>query len=318
MQRQNTHLSNEWTNLLMELLNGSTLDSGALRNPADESMFSSRRTSRAFQAPSHREREPAMSESVMELFRNYNANITRYQKNVETILRLLELDSRTHRPAREPMVQEPDITPSMRNRERDHSATRSFSESATVANEYAISRDANLETFHSTGRGSHRRTRWASPNYVFSSFSFTPITTTTEQTNVGLTPEEIQHATREIEYEDASNNRISSQCPISLEEFLEGESILQIQLCGHVFKPEAIRRWFLSHDCCPVCRRNVRNPASTEETSREETSMEETDELPELIDASANTNVNANPNAESMAFEWLYNPYFMYNGRRTD
>ena len=77
-----------------------------------------------------------------------------------------------------------------------------------------------------------------------------PITNTTSEE--GLTLEEIRRETLESVY-DASYSS-SSQCPISFDEFEPGECVLQIRRCGHIFKPEELRRWLTRHTGCPVCR----------------------------------------------------------------
>ena len=77
-----------------------------------------------------------------------------------------------------------------------------------------------------------------------------PITNTTSEE--GLTLEEIRRETIDAVY-DASSSSIS-QCPISFDEFEPGECVLQIRRCGHIFKPEELRRWLTRHTGCPVCR----------------------------------------------------------------
>jgi hypothetical protein len=54
-----------------------------------------------------------------------------------------------------------------------------------------------------------------------------------------------------------SSDETETQCPISLEDFCVGESICKINNCGHIFKRDALYRWFNNHNTCPVCRCNV-------------------------------------------------------------
>jgi len=46
-------------------------------------------------------------------------------------------------------------------------------------------------------------------------------------------------------------------CPITLEDFEPGESVIKINVCGHVFREAALRSWFERHRMCPVCRRDI-------------------------------------------------------------
>lgn len=72
----------------------------------------------------------------------------------------------------------------------------------------------------------------------------------------GLTDEEYQRITQTITY-DASINIDDSRCPITLQNFNQGQEVAQIRNCQHTFSPSALRQWFNSHQTCPVCRNNV-------------------------------------------------------------
>lgn len=50
------------------------------------------------------------------------------------------------------------------------------------------------------------------------------------------------------------NSSTPLTCPITLEPIVEGESVMKINRCGHVFKEAALRRWFEGHSQCPLCR----------------------------------------------------------------
>jgi hypothetical protein len=76
--------------------------------------------------------------------------------------------------------------------------------------------------------------------------------------NTGLTDRQVELLTRTIVYDTSLNE---PRCPISLEDFIAGEEIVQIIGCGHYFKCGALREWFNRHTQCPVCRYNVTNSA---------------------------------------------------------
>ena len=100
----------------------------------------------------------------------------------------------------------------------------------------------------------------------------TPVTTTTNpdiaalisllsQVNMydsepGLTREQIENATDNVLYTSAAFPEIT-QCPISLDDFIEGEVVCQIRHCRHIFKQRNIMRWFDRHTGCPVCRHEL-------------------------------------------------------------
>ena len=65
----------------------------------------------------------------------------------------------------------------------------------------------------------------------------------------------------------AQSARSHSRCPITLEDFVEGEQVTRIRPCGHVFQTQSIRNWFSNRVRCPVCRYDIREystPAQTD------------------------------------------------------
>lgn len=46
-------------------------------------------------------------------------------------------------------------------------------------------------------------------------------------------------------------------CPITLENFKENETILQINNCNHIFSWQAILKWSQNHNNCPLCRTSL-------------------------------------------------------------
>lgn len=88
-----------------------------------------------------------------------------------------------------------------------------------------------------------------------------PVPDTAPRSTQGLTDRQVELATRTMSY-DASMNE--PRCPISLEDFADGEEIVQIIGCGHYFKCAALREWFNRNTQCPVCRYRVTNPTQTD------------------------------------------------------
>jgi hypothetical protein len=87
------------------------------------------------------------------------------------------------------------------------------------------------------------------------------IFTTTENLQdvvVRPSPEQIENATRRIVY-SADTPNIYPNCPITLENFEDGQLICQIIHCGHCFTEESMESWFRGHVRCPVCRYDIRD-----------------------------------------------------------
>lgn len=83
----------------------------------------------------------------------------------------------------------------------------------------------------------------------------------------GLSPEQIENATERVIYTSEAFPE-TTQCPISLDEFEEGEVVCQIRHCHHIFKRRNIMRWFETHTGCPVCRHELLDETTSLPVSR--------------------------------------------------
>jgi len=77
---------------------------------------------------------------------------------------------------------------------------------------------------------------------------------------------QIQLATRSYNYSSEELEANPDEvCPITMEEFEEGDEVCVIIHCNHLFKKEALYRWFNNNVRCPVCRYDVRDYIEPEE-----------------------------------------------------
>jgi len=80
------------------------------------------------------------------------------------------------------------------------------------------------------------------------------------------TVQQIDNATRLLRYADIVNP-ITDRCPISLETFESDSLVRQICYCGHIFSQESFDSWFQNSVRCPVCRYDIRNHATSENST---------------------------------------------------
>ena len=61
--------------------------------------------------------------------------------------------------------------------------------------------------------------------------------------------------------EEISPSLNETRCPISLQEYNNGDELCEINACGHVFLKSNLLRWLQRNNTCPICRRQLReNP----------------------------------------------------------
>ena len=71
------------------------------------------------------------------------------------------------------------------------------------------------------------------------------------------TEEEINNATEIVTY-SSNDNHVNTSCPITLDEFQEGDVLCKIKNCSHLFRETSIHDWFQTNVRCPVCRYDIR------------------------------------------------------------
>ena len=98
------------------------------------------------------------------------------------------------------------------------------------------------------------------PNYSFEVVRFTPSDISSlmnlfDLSHVGLTETEIANRTTIYTHQHLTESPLT--CPITLDIINNGESVMKINHCSHIFKEAALRQWFQGHKRCPVCRGEV-------------------------------------------------------------
>ena len=116
-----------------------------------------------------------------------------------------------------------------------------------------------------------------------------------DEAPIGLTSEQIESCTTLVQY-DTSMNEI--RCPITWDAFEQGQNVLEINNCRHIFGQNALMEWFQNHSICPVCRTNV-TQLRTNETSPQAQQTQQPNSINQLIsgilsgvNAAATTNQN--------------------------
>lgn len=75
---------------------------------------------------------------------------------------------------------------------------------------------------------------------------------------INPTQEQIRNSVIEVEY-NSENQNLNVTCPITLDEFEDGDIVCRIIPCGHIFTPQPLMNWFSTHVRCPICRYDIRD-----------------------------------------------------------
>jgi len=70
----------------------------------------------------------------------------------------------------------------------------------------------------------------------------------------GLTNEEIYRNTELLIFREDLEGLLSNTCPITMEEYVVGDRLLQLRTCRHAFRERELVEWFQRECTCPVCR----------------------------------------------------------------
>lgn len=201
----------------------------------------------------------------------YNQNISRYLSTINEYrndVRLMQSQlSRTNTPTRPSRVQTSNIR---------HNATNTYPDITPV--------------------GTTESRTFSSPSSLFpNNFTFPINFSTRSYENVIVSPtrSEIDNAIEVFNYNENSM-QLNSRCPITMEEFVINDRVSRIRHCGHIFREEALNRWFRLNVRCPVCRYDIReytNNNNTPDTTDNNT-MDASDNNIDISNSNIDMNIN--------------------------
>ena len=68
---------------------------------------------------------------------------------------------------------------------------------------------------------------------------------------------QIHDATTTCKWKDIKSSTDQEICPITQQNFEDGDDVLKINHCGHIFKKDSLVTWFERSSLCPVCRHDI-------------------------------------------------------------
>jgi hypothetical protein len=195
-------------------------------------------------------------DTIYETMINYNTNMLQYQANIREMLRLINVNSINYR-------------------------LRMNENRQTHQNRNSFRHFTNTNTQRQNGNNSFIFSQWTQPLF--------------NQTRSRiLSQTQINQYTTTFTYSDQSQEHVNeTRCPISLENFQNGDSLCQIIGCGHVFLRTNLMNWFRRSHQCPICRYDLMNNRPQQNVQNNETGPQENTETTET-NPPQNTGTNQN------------------------
>ena len=199
---------------------------------------------------------------------NYNSNMQTYQYNIGSLINLIEQCNREltphssyyssqeyqtqennqQTPIPNPNYQEPTLIPE----------TTSHFEPTNYRND-----DTSYNGIRSIINRNRQENSLNNPVSLEYILYYYPSNVRRETETDNLTQEQIDNCVRDISYTELCNETI---CPITLDNFIIGETISQIIPCNHIFKKSGLIYWLSRNIKCPVCRYDLRSYNQVTET----------------------------------------------------
>lgn len=181
----------------------------------------------------------ATMNALHETMIGYNNNIHTYNENIRIFLEIIEANQ-----TNATSVANTDLSANLRSSQQTPREPTTSTQS-----------DTN-NVFNNVFSGMFQQQPFRNLNANVRTAYYTTIPSNVSDAVIRPTTEQINNALENIIYNAGQHN--SSTCPITLEEFVEGNTIRRIKHCGHIFSSQAINNWFNRHVRCPVCRYDIR------------------------------------------------------------
>ena len=121
----------------------------------------------------------------------------------------------------------------------------------------------------------------------------TPLTTLSNELN-------INDVLKKCKYIKYNYGFKETQCPISLEDFKDGDSLIELP-CKHIFLEKNLKEWIKEKQNCPICRYNlvnINNDAGNSEDELVRRQYNITNQIDTMISYLSNQLINYNNNNE--------------------
>ena len=166
-------------------------------------------------------------------------------------------------------------TPIGRTTSSSNESIRSSNQSPLNYRRGNTSRTRNRNRIRNTNTRIPRSSNRFDRIFTFTNPTRMPVNTFSELSPVRIRPSisQIRRGTELLVWSDISDN-YQTHCPIDMEDFSGNDSILRIRHCGHIFREMNLRRHFRNSTRCPICRFDIREYITPENSYLPESNTE--------------------------------------------
>lgn len=237
-------------------------------------------------------------DTITNLITLYNYNQIEYQRNIQTMLALLQLNHQSFRTrmSQQNVNTNPTnrVNPTRINPNNNSNIRREY---------YWRSPYSNATEANNRWNGMRNTNVW---NDEWANILNTYLNQVEQERR--LTNTEITNAVRTFTYsEEQSETLNDNRCPISLETFVNGDVLAEIRGCNHIFRRDNLLRWLRRSNCCPICRFNLLTqtaaPTSPVTSNRPDISNNIPRDISNnTIPADTSNNINTTPSGFTYSF----------------
>ena len=256
-------------------------------------------------------------DTITNLITLYNYNQIEYQRNIQTMLTLLQLNHQSFRTR----INQQNINTPNPSVYANRTNTSRTNPTRINPNRTNTSRTNNNNNNNNIRREYYWRSPYSNTTEANNRWNGLPNSNilNDEWANIlnrylnqveqerRLTNSEITNATRTFTYSEEQTETLNdNRCPISLETFVNGDVLSEIRGCNHVFIRDNLLRWLTRSNCCPICRFNLLTqtaaPTSPVTSDRQDISNNRIPDISNNIVPDISNNVNSTPNGFVYSF----------------
>jgi len=188
-------------------------------------------------------------DAITNLITLYSHNQIEYQRNIQSMLALLQLNHQSFR-SQINQTNLNNTTRTTNNNTRSANTRREYVWRSPHTNTQPTNTQPTNNIWNGVRNTGQTNADWTN--------LFNTYLNNIEENERRLTNTEINNSLRIFTFStEIANTLTDARCPISLDPFVDGDMLAEIRGCHHVFRRDNLMRWLTRSNGCPICRYNM-------------------------------------------------------------